>query len=862
MGKQIYIYIPNKNTTSADMALVESDKEINTNNIKEKLIKKGYNNPILIDETDKIGKTLKVDKCIINIDNKPRIIQSVIKGAIVFKDGKHYPHMMDKPPWTTLNNLNTKPIRKYKINNIEFSINPQSLFKDALYITAITQNPTLKQAIQQTDAIIVETDNPDQLHEAWSIALASSLLKQNPNIKITLETASDTLKQYAKEYYSQQKEQEIKIYAASGAKIISEEDQEEITQLALILDKQGYTLRTKKEIGTTQAFAQGSANKEIYTENNIPDNKSQEITDIAFQNTENWEHKYMKFHIRNTTLITGQNNNETIKFLLIFSPEGNIRKDNETEIRTARKLNVPIIILTENFKKEHALEAIEKSQKQQERIITPIKDSNKQKHEKCVYKTQDGGTREIWILSKLIDEYYAGITGAKDKIKDLILQKNINIIEGKETNKANTEPPQSKEIELYPTTIRGENSEIYEYIDENNAKIKIWIADKLIENITEQWAKEIIKDIIKQETIKAQKNFYKNNRYICIGVDIPNTEDEMEIIEADFNKKEETIEARKKIMHARQIINEDDWRTIKISKKIATKDIEGYIYAPEWYIEKNDTETYSITDQDRQKIMDTYIQQQPKPKTKEEQEIIQRKAHAKAMETLTITKEGKILAKHTDKLEIIYQNIIDYNKKELLKQYGNTYKKEHTPITNTSKDNNISKIETLNITKQKTNNKDTNIYTIIINKNKKDEIKFNYTEKQTKILEKTWEKTKTVDTETFLIIKTIQKNKTKKQTPEENNINAEDFNIEKMPFGSKITLKDSIEIYCNIEETNKIEKEKEKQETTTLNNIIKRGEEYKHKLTYKTIRPINQEKTQTNEEIMAGLKKSLKNINI
>lgn len=144
----------------------------------------------------------------------------------------------------------------------------------------------------------------------------------------------------------------MKYYTGIGSRKAPQEILKVMKLLSIVLDKDGYILRSGGAFGSDTAFESGSNNKEIYLPwKNFNNNKSElySICSKAEKIAENY-HPYWnqltpivkKFHARNVYQVLGNTLDKPSEFVLCWTPDGAETKTSYNTGGTGQAIRIAI----------------------------------------------------------------------------------------------------------------------------------------------------------------------------------------------------------------------------------------------------------------------------------------------------------------------------------------------------------------------------------------------------------------------------------------------------------------------------------------------------------------------------------------
>lgn len=119
-----------------------------------------------------------------NLKLNGKYVESIFQSSKVFDDGKQYNFLIDKKPLEAKRYIQSLPkqeIIKFKFNDVDYSMNPKSMFYDFIYIKALNNNQELAVKLKDYDVFTdIEFNHNKSINcQARACAIYAYLLKTN-----------------------------------------------------------------------------------------------------------------------------------------------------------------------------------------------------------------------------------------------------------------------------------------------------------------------------------------------------------------------------------------------------------------------------------------------------------------------------------------------------------------------------------------------------------------------------------------------------------------------------------------------------------------------------------------------------------
>lgn len=161
---------------------------------------------------NELGIQLSAFNLMLNANGFKSTIEVLFQGSKVFSKGGPYNDIYQKTSREAKKDerlKNSGQLIAFRYNNRDWPLNPQTVFYDWLYLTALRQNPSLSEQLLEYDGFSDIEFNPDKSIncQAASAALYKSLTKRGL-LELALSSADEFIK-----IHQAQKKKEVPIQA-------------------------------------------------------------------------------------------------------------------------------------------------------------------------------------------------------------------------------------------------------------------------------------------------------------------------------------------------------------------------------------------------------------------------------------------------------------------------------------------------------------------------------------------------------------------------------------------------------------------------------------------------------------------------
>ena len=134
----------------------------------------------------------------------------------------------------------------------------------------------------------------------------------------------------------------MKLYAGIGSRETPAAILQDMTAIAVLMDRNGWTLRSGAAIGADTAFERGAGPKEIFTaRTNIPE--------WAFEQAERFHPAWhrcsdyaKRLHARNSLILFGLDGHSPVQHIICWTPGGAITGGTGQALRIAHHFHIPV----------------------------------------------------------------------------------------------------------------------------------------------------------------------------------------------------------------------------------------------------------------------------------------------------------------------------------------------------------------------------------------------------------------------------------------------------------------------------------------------------------------------------------------
>lgn len=137
----------------------------------------------------------------------------------------------------------------------------------------------------------------------------------------------------------------MKLYAGIGSRFTPANILQDMTTIAVLMAREGWTLRSGAAIGADTAFERGAGPKEIFT-------AQTDIPEWAFEQAERFHPAWhrcsdyaKRLHARNSLILSGLDGTHVVDRIICWTAGGAITGGTGQALRIAKHLRIPVLNL-------------------------------------------------------------------------------------------------------------------------------------------------------------------------------------------------------------------------------------------------------------------------------------------------------------------------------------------------------------------------------------------------------------------------------------------------------------------------------------------------------------------------------------